>query len=106
MARSQRVRDDDLVHLYLSDVGRRALLTKDDEARLAKLIEAGADARRQLRDPGGASPGRRRVLCRAVRAGDDARRRFVEANLRLVVSIAKKYQTSGVPLDDMVQDVT
>ena len=104
MARSQRGGDDDLVHLYLSDVGRRALLTKDDEARLAKLIEAGADARRQLRDQGGASPGRRRALCRRVRAGDDARRRFVEANLRLVVSIAKKYQASGVPLDDLVQD--
>ena len=105
MARSQRVGDDDdLVHLYLSDVGRHALLTKDDEARLAKLIEAGADARRQLRDPGGAAPGRRRALCRTVRAGDDARRRFVEANLRLVVSIAKKYQASGVPLDDLVQD--
>jgi RNA polymerase sigma factor (sigma-70 family) len=104
MARSQRVGDDDLVHLYLSDVGRRALLTKDDEARLAKLIEAGADARRQLGDPGGASPERRRALCRTVGVGDDARRRFVEANLRLVVSIAKKYQASGVPLDDLVQD--
>src|SRR6478752_436490 len=44
VARSQRVGDDDRVHLYLSDVGRRALLTKDDETRLAKLIEAGADA--------------------------------------------------------------
>src|SRR6266536_4554587 len=104
MARSQRVGDDDVVHLYLSDVGRRALLTKDHETRLAKLIEAGADARRQLRDRGGASPGRRRALCRRVRAGDDARRRFVEANLRLVVSIAKKYQASGVPLGDLVQD--
>ena len=74
MARSRRVRDDDLdlVHLYVSDVGRRGLLTKDDETRLAKLIEAGADARRQLRDRGGASPGRRRALCRTVRAGDDA----------------------------------
>jgi RNA polymerase sigma factor (sigma-70 family) len=104
MGRSQRVGDDDLVHLYLSDVGRHALLTKDDETRLAKLIEAGAGARRQLGDRGGASPGRRRALCRRVRAGDDARRTFVEANLRLVVSIAKKYQASGVPLDDLVQD--
>jgi Sigma-70 region 2/Sigma-70 factor, region 1.2 len=105
MARSQRVRDDDdRVHLYLSDVGRHALLTKDDEARLAKLIEAGADARRQLRDRCGASPGRRRALFRTVRVGDQARHRFVEANLRLVVSIAKKYQASGVPLDDLVQD--
>jgi RNA polymerase sigma factor (sigma-70 family) len=106
MARSQRVGDDDhdLVRLYLSDVGRHALLSRDDEARLAKLIEAGADARRQLRDPSGVTPGRRRALCRMVRAGDDAGRRFVEANLRLVVSIAKKYQASGVPLLDLVQD--
>jgi RNA polymerase sigma factor (sigma-70 family) len=104
MARSQRVGDDDLVHLYLTDLGRHPLLTKDDEAGLAKLIEAGADARRQLRDPIGLSAGRRRALCRTVRAGDDARRRFVEANLRLVVSIAKKYQASGAPLLDLVQD--
>jgi RNA polymerase sigma factor (sigma-70 family) len=96
--------DLDLVHLYLADVGRHALLTKDDEARLARVIEAGADARRRLRDPGGASPGRRRALGRTVRAGDDAGRRFVEANLRLVVSIAKSYQASGVPLADLVQD--
>jgi RNA polymerase sigma factor (sigma-70 family) len=106
MARSKGVRDDDydLVYLFLTDVGRHALLTKDDETRLAKLIEAGADARRQLRDSGGASPGRRRALCRMVRAGDDARRTFVQANLRLVVSIAKKYQASGVPLLDLIQD--
>jgi RNA polymerase sigma factor (sigma-70 family) len=106
MARTQGVRDDDhdLVALYLIDVGRHALLTKDDETRLAKLIEAGADARRQLRDPGGANPGRRRALVRMVRAGDDARRTFVQANLRLVVSLAKKYQASGVPLLDLIQD--
>jgi RNA polymerase sigma factor (sigma-70 family) len=105
MARTQRVGDDqDLVHLYLTDLGRHALLSKDDEARLAKLIEAGEEARRRLRDRGGVTPGRRRALCRVVRAGDDARRRFVEANLRLVVSIARKYQASGVPLQDLIQD--
>jgi RNA polymerase sigma factor (sigma-70 family) len=106
MARTLGVRVDghDLVHLYLTDVGRHALLTKDDETRLAKLIEAGADARRQLRDPGGANPGRRRALCRTVRAGDDARRTFVQANLRLVVSLAKKYQATGAPLLDLIQD--
>ncbi len=90
--------------MYLTDLGRHALLSRDDEARLAKLIEAGADARRQLRDLNGVTPGRRRALCRMVRAGDDAGRTFVEANLRLVVSIAKKYQASGVPLLDLVQD--
>src|SRR5262249_16192127 len=105
MARSQRVGDDqDLVRLYLTDLGRHALLSKDDEARLAQLIEAGADAVRQVRDPGGVTPGGERARCRMVRAGADAGRRFVEANLGLVVSIAKKYQASGVPLLDLIQD--
>jgi DNA-directed RNA polymerase sigma subunit (sigma70/sigma32) len=108
MARMQGVRDDDhdLVHLYLTDVGRHALLTKDDEARLAKLIEAGSDARRQLRDPGGASSGRRRALRQTARAGDDVCRTFVQANLRLVVSLAKKYQASPPRIQHAAHDVT
>src|SRR5712691_1987226 len=106
MARSQRVRhhDHDLVHLYLRDIGRHALLSKDDETRLAKLIEAGADACRQLQDPDGLSAASRRALWRTVRARDEAHGTFVQANLRLVVSIAKSYQASGVPLLDLIQD--
>ena len=97
--------DEDLVRLYLTDIGRYELLTKEDEARLAQAIEAGVAARVELEAAGrGLSVARRRELRRTVHAGDDAQRRFVQSNLRLVVSIAKKYQASGLPLLDLVQE--
>jgi len=96
--------DEDLVSLYLTDIARHPLLTKDDEVRLAKRIEAGVAARRQL-DGSAASNGTSRgELRRRVRDGDAARRTFVEANLRLVVSIAKRYRSSGMNLLDLVQE--
>ena len=97
--------DEDLVRLYLTDIGRYELLTKEDEARLAQAIEAGVAARVELEAAGrGLAVARRRELRRTVHAGDDAQRRFVQSNLRLVVSIAKKYQASGLPLLDLVQE--
>jgi RNA polymerase sigma factor (sigma-70 family) len=95
---------DDLVDLYLTDIGRPALLSKDDEIGLAQRIEAGAEARRQLGGSAASKPAGRRELSRRVRDGDAARRAFVEANLRLVVSIAKRYRASGLSLLDLVQD--
>jgi RNA polymerase sigma factor (sigma-70 family) len=102
----QRPNDDpDLVRLYLDDAGQYPLLTKDDEARLAQEIEAGVEARRRLDDsdekPDAAE---RRALRRAVRTGDEAHLTFVRSNLRLVVSIAKRYQASGLPLLDLIQE--
>ena len=87
MARSRyAARDDtDLVHLYFTDIGRHALLTKDDEIGLAQRIEAGAEARRQLGGQRASTPPGRDELSRRARDGDAARRTFVEANLRLVV---------------------
>jgi RNA polymerase primary sigma factor len=68
---------DDLLGAYLREISRGKLLTKAEEVELAKLIEKGSL---------------------------DARRRMTEANLRLVVSIAKKYQNRGLSLLDMIQE--
>src|SRR5215204_878253 len=96
--------DHDIVDLYLTDIVRHALLTKDDEIGLAQRIEAGAEARRQLDGEAASTPTDRDELTRTVRDGDAARRTFVEANLRLVVTIAKRYLTTGLSLLDLVQE--
>ena len=96
--------EEDLVRLYLNDVGKHALLSKDDEARLAQAIEAGREARGELAGGEEITPARRRQLRRLIRHGDEATEAFVMANLRLVVSIAKRYQSADVPLLDLVQE--
>ncbi len=104
VAQRARVGDDeDLVRLYLQDIGQYPLLTKEDEVRLAKEIEAGIEARAEL-EAADLTPAQRRTLRRRVRVGDRAERTFVLSNLRLVVSIAKRYQASGLPLLDLVQE--
>ncbi len=105
MAKERVERDEeDLVRLYLSDIGQYPLLTKDDEVRLARAIESGHDARVEFERKKDLSPSRRRELKREIKAGTDAQRMFVQSNLRLVVSIAKKYQASGLPLLDLIQE--
>src|SRR3982751_6899230 len=96
--------EEDLVRLYLTDIGQYPLLTKDDEVRLAQAIEAGAGARAELEAAVSLTPARKRELRRQTKAGEDAERTFVQSNLRLVVSIAKKYQASGLPLLDLIQE--
>ena len=102
--REERQSAQDLVRLYLEDVGKYELLTKDDEARLARQIEAGQEAKGLLESGRSLDAARRRSLRRAVRAGEEATAAFVNANLRLVVSIAKRYQHTGVPLLDLIQE--
>ena len=105
MAKDRVDRDDeDLVRLYLTDIGQYTLLTKDDEVRLAKAIEAGNEAIAQLDAGGDLTAAKKRELRRAARQGEEAERQFVQSNLRLVVSIAKKYQASGLPLLDLIQE--
>ncbi|MDQ6837152.1 MAG: sigma-70 family RNA polymerase sigma factor [Actinomycetota bacterium] len=95
--------DQDLVRLYLDGVGQYPLLTKDDEVRLAKVIEDGQAAQTAMAT-GSVTPAERRTLRRRERAGEEAVEAFINANLRLVVSIAKKYQSSDMPLLDLVQE--
>src|SRR5580698_358615 len=98
--------DEDLVRLYLTDIGQYPLLTKDDEVRLAQTIEAGRDAEQELGagKPKDVTPSKRRELKRKITTGEAAQQTFVQSNLRLVVSIAKKYQASGLPLLDLIQE--
>jgi len=134
--------EEDLVRLYLTDIGQYPLLTKEDEVKLAQAIEEGAKAREALGEKkrladvvdddevdeddnsvagvakvkaqaekaeaakklAKVSPADKRKLRRVVRHADDAERKFVQCNLRLVVSIAKKYQASGLPLLDLIQE--
>jgi RNA polymerase sigma factor (sigma-70 family) len=96
--------EEDLVRLYLNDIGKHALLTKAEEVRLAQAVEAGREARIELAGTDQLAPSRDRELRRTVRQGDAATETFVKANLRLVVSIAKRYQAAEVPLLDLVQE--
>jgi len=96
-------RDEDLVRLYLDNIGRYPLLTKDDESRLSQLIHAGREAKEELA-AGTPSLRRRRELERRAKAGDAATEEFINSNLRLVVAIAKKYQSQDLPLLDLVQE--
>ncbi|MEX0947222.1 MAG: sigma-70 family RNA polymerase sigma factor, partial [Acidimicrobiia bacterium] len=107
MAKERVERDEeDLVRLYLTDIGQYPLLTKDDEVRLAQQIERGNAGRDEFeRTPiKKLTPAKKRELRKIAREGEQAQRTFVQSNLRLVVSIAKKYQASGLPLLDLIQE--
>ncbi|MHB1131743.1 MAG: RNA polymerase sigma factor RpoD [Chloroflexota bacterium] len=91
------------VTLYLREIGRVQLLTTADEAQLAKLIERGQIAAAELVCSDLALEQRSYYEAEVVR-GDNARHRLTEANLRLVVSIAKKYVNRGLSLLDLIQE--
>jgi RNA polymerase sigma factor (sigma-70 family) len=98
-------KEADLVRQYLTEIGRFGLLAREDEARLGQLIEAGAIARQDLDKAGpNVKPEREAELSALIAAGEEAKAAFVQSNLRLVVSIAKRYQSSGLPLLDLVQE--
>ena len=93
----------DVMTDFLNRIGRVDLLTSDQERELGAQVQAGIAARADL-DGDEADPVARQALLRAVARGERARREFVEANLRLVVSIARTYRTAGVDLADLVQE--
>ncbi len=95
----------DPVRMYLKEIGKVALLTAEGEVDLARRIEAGVFAAHKLATATGAMTPRERRELEAVEGdGQIAKRRLVEANLRLVVSIAKRYVSRGMPFLDVVQE--
>jgi len=94
----------DLVRVYLNGIGKTALLTAADEVELAKRIEAGLYAQHLLDTRKRLGDNRKRDLAAVVRDGESARRHLLEANLRLVVSLAKRYTGRGMPLLDLIQE--
>jgi len=100
-----RVRTNDPVRQYLQEIGRVKLLTLEEEISLARRIEEGEAARDTLDDIGETLDAReRRRLQRIVEDGELARQHLIEANLRLVVSIAKKYNGRGMSFLDLIQE--
>jgi RNA polymerase primary sigma factor len=94
----------DSVHTYLKSIGRRSLLTAEEEVELAKRIEAGLFAEHKLTSETGLSKRYREDLELVADDGRQAKAHMLEANLRLVVSVAKKYSDRGLSLLDVVQE--
>jgi RNA polymerase primary sigma factor len=93
----------DPVRMYLKEIGRVELLNGDEERRLAQAIDDGNKAALRLDLPDLPADERRRLL-RAVRAGQSAKSELIQANLRLVVSIAKRYTLRGMQFLDLIQE--
>ena len=87
---------DDAVQAYLREIRRVSLLTAEGEVRLAQRIERGKIERAKIEQT--------RATRRAIEEGEEAQRLLTEANLRLVVSIAKKYVGRGISLLDLIQE--
>jgi RNA polymerase primary sigma factor len=103
-ADGRRAATSDLVRIYLREIGRVPLLTAEDEVELAKTIEAGLFAEEKLAGVFpilGAIHGDLELL---VGEGEKAKQRLIEANLRLVVSIAKRYIGRGLVFLDLIQE--
>ena len=100
----------DPVRMYLKEIGRVPLLTGPEEVILAQQIERGTEAAERLADLAAAGTldsldfAERRHLTRLVRKGDNAKAELTQANLRLVVSIAKRYVGRGMQILDLIQE--
>ncbi len=94
----------DLVRVYLNEIGKVALLTAADEVELAKRIEAGLYAAHLLTASNSFTAARKRELRALVIDGERAKDHLLRANLRLVVSLAKRYTGHGMPFLDLIQE--
>ncbi len=98
-----RLQEPDAVGAYLRDIRRYELLSADQEVALAKRIEVGERAAHCLTRAGGSASARRKWE-RLDHDGRVARDHMIQSNLRLVVSIARRYRWTGMPLLDLIQE--
>ncbi len=102
--RRSSVEDTGDIRRYLDEVRAVSLLTPVEEDDLAAAIRAGHAAAERLSEASDLSFDERKALGAAVAAGERAHDRFVRANLRLVVWVARRYRHAGLPLADLVQE--
>ncbi|RME72419.1 MAG: RNA polymerase sigma factor RpoD, partial [Chloroflexi bacterium] len=95
---------NDPVRMYLREIGQVNLLSAEDEVKLAKRIQRGIKAQKKLRQNGSLSEEERRKYKRMEIDGKLAKRYLAEANLRLVVSVAKRYIGRGMSFLDLIQE--
>ena len=97
---------DDPVRMYLKEIGKVPLLNPDEEIALAQKMNSGAFAKEQLEslEGGELTDAQKASLEKLVREGDRAKQKLAEANLRLVVSIAKRYVGRGMLFLDLIQE--
>ncbi|MEU8889374.1 sigma-70 family RNA polymerase sigma factor [Streptomyces sp. NPDC048442] len=101
------IADRDLVGMYLDEIARTPLLDAAKEVELSQVIEAGVYARQILDgkvDESAAGGASREELEALFEASERAKDRFIRANLRLVVAVARRYPRSGLPLLDLIQE--
>ena len=94
----------DAVGRYLGQVSDHGLLDAEDEVRLARSIETGKKAQRRLESGEDINAAERATLYRTIETADEAKAVFIRSNLRLVVSIAKRYTGRGLDLLDLIQE--
>jgi RNA polymerase primary sigma factor len=94
----------DVLGVYLTQMARYPLLSAEEEIALARQYETGRTAKREILGISASDAQKRRQLKTAVARGEWARQRLIKCNLRLVVSVAKRYLRCGLPLADLVQE--
>ena len=101
-ASNSQARTNDPVKMYLKEIGQIPLLNPADEPTIAKAIETGEKAVEELKNC--TDEDKRKELENLIEEGNDAKQRLINANLRLVVSIAKKYVGRGMLFLDLIQE--
>lgn len=90
--------------IYMQDMGRFPLLSEEEEIELASQYQQGREASEQLARAHELDDRERHDLERVVARADQARKRMIRCNLRLVISMAKQYSGSSLPFDDLIQE--